>query len=255
MKAIVMEIHKDYCIVMTGDGRFIREAVPAGELEIGDEIIIEEETFAVPSRDWIRTFAIAAVAVLVVGFGSYGVFRIFGGGGRSSEAAMVADAEMLTEEKANGETIATVEEEAVEEAVEMEEAEMASAAEESEDFAARIPQVEEVPAGPGEVDVEFDLQISKIGEPAEIIAGNLIFLYWAAEGDEDMELLLIVEMLDPDLSFTGKIEASILFDNGEPAGSEVIKFTNFQRGDKSQNFIEFLPDAYRLHINIAGVFK
>jgi hypothetical protein len=257
MKAVVMEIHKEYCIVMTGDGRFIRQAVPAGELEIGDEIIVEEETFTAPSRDWIKTFAIAAVAILVIGLGSYGILRIFGGlGSRNGEAAMVADAEMRTEEKANDEAMAaTVEEEAVQESPEGEEAEMAEAAEESEDFAAGKEQVEGVTAGPGEVDEEFDLQISKFGEPVEIIAGNLLFLYWAAKGDEGMELLLTVEMLDPDLKFTGKIEASILFDDGETAGSEIIKFNNFSRGQKSQNFIEFLPDAYKLHINIAGVFE
>jgi len=257
MKAVVMEIHKEYCIVMTGDGRFVRQAAPAGELEIGDEIIIEEETFRAPSRDWIKTFAIAAVAVLVVGFGSYGVFRIFSGFGRAGgEAAMVADAEMRTEEKANDEAIAaTAEEEAVQEAPEGEEAEMAEVAEESEDFAVEMEQVDGVPAGPGEVDVEFDLQISKFGEPFKIIAGNMLFSYWAAKGDEGMELLLTVEMLDPDLKFTGKIEASILFDDGEPAGSGVIKFNKFSYGQKSQNFIEFLPDAYTLHINIVGVFE
>jgi hypothetical protein len=166
---------------------------------------------------------------------------------------MVADAELRTEEKANDEAMAvTVEEEAVQESPEGEEAE---AAEESEDFAAGKEQVEGVSAGPGEVDEEFDLQISKFGEPVEIIAGNLLFLYWAAKGDEGMELLLTVEMLDPDLKFTGKIEASILFEDGEPAGSEVIKFNNFSSGQRSQNFIEFLPDAYTLHINIAGVFE
>jgi len=257
MKAVIMEIHKEYCIVMTGDGRFIRQAVPAGELEIGDEIIVEEETFTAPGRDWIKTFAIAAVAILVIGFGSYGILRIFGGlGSRGGEAAMVADAEMLIEEKANDEAVAaTAEEEAVQESPEGEEAEMAEVAEESEDFAAGMEQVDNVPAGPGEVDVEFDLQISKFGEPVQIIAGNLVFLYWAAKGDEGMELLLTVEMLDPDLKFTGKIEASILFDDGEPAGSGIIKFNNFSSGQKSQNFIEFLPDAYTLHINIAGVFE
>jgi hypothetical protein len=254
MKAVVMEIHKEYCIVMTGDGRFSRQAVPASELEIGDEIIVEEETFTAPTRDWIKTFAIAAVAILVIGLGSYGILRIFGGlGSRNGEAAMVADAEMRIEEKANDEAMAAaVEEEAVQESPEGEEAE---SAEESEDFAAGKEQVEGVSAGPGEVDEEFDLQILKFGEPVEIIAGNLLFLYWAAKGDEGMELLLTVEMLDPDLKFTGKIEASILFDDGETAGSEIIKFNNFSRGQKSQNFIEFLPDAYTLHINIDGVFE
>ena len=257
MKAVIMEIHKEYCIVMTGDGRFIRQAVPAGELEIGDEIIVEEETFTAPGRDWLKTFAIAAVAILVIGFGSYGILRIFGGlGSRNGEAAMVADAEMLTEEKANDEAMAvTVEEEAVQESPEGEEAGMAEAAEESEDFTAGMEQVDGVPAGPGEVNVEFDLQISKFGAPVQIIAGNLLFMYFAAVGDEAMELILTVEMLDPDLKYNGKIEASILFEDGEQAGSGVIKFTDFSRGQKSQNFIEFLPDAYTLHINIAGVFE
>ncbi len=257
MKAVVMEIHKEYCIVMTGDGRFIRQAVPAGELEIGDEIIVEEETFTVPGRDWIKTFAIAAVAILVVGFGSYGILRIFGGSGKTGgETAMVADAEMRIEEKADDEAMAaTAEVEAAQESPEGEEAGMAETAEESEDFAAGIEQVEGVPAGPGEVDSEFDLQISKFGEPVRIIAGNLLFMYFAAMGDEAMELILTVEMLDPDLEFTGKIEASILFDDGEPAGSGTIKFNNFSSGQKSQDFIEFLPDAYTLHINIAGVFE
>jgi len=255
MKAVVIEIHKDYCIAMTPDGMFVRQAVPAGELEIGDEIIIEEETFTAPGRDWIRTFAIAAAAILVIGFGSYGIFRVFSGFTRGGgEVAMVADAEMLTEEKADDETFASATEEEVAEEPAVEEAEMA-AVEESEDFAAPMDQVEGVPVGPGEVDVEFDLHISSIGEPIEIIAGNLLFLYWAAEGDEDMELLVIMEMLDPDLKFTGKIEASVLFDDGETAGRAVFDFINFSRGQKSQNFIGFLPDAYILQIKIAGVFE
>jgi hypothetical protein len=41
MKASVVEIYKDYCIVLTRDGRFIRQDVSAGAYEIGDEIVIE----------------------------------------------------------------------------------------------------------------------------------------------------------------------------------------------------------------------
>ena len=253
MKAVVIEIHKDYCIAMTPDGMFVRQAVPAGELEIGDEIIIEEETFKAPGRDWIKTFAIAAAAILVIGFGSYGIFRVFSGFTRGGgETAMVADAEMLTEEKADDEALEVAEEVAEEPA--LEEAEMA-AVEESEDFAVEMDQVEGIPVGPGEVDVEFDLHISSIGEPIEIIAGNLLILYWAAEGDEDMELLVIMEMLAPDLKFTGKIEASVLFDDGETAGRGVFDVINFSRGQKLQNFIGFLPGAYTLRIKITGVFE
>jgi len=64
-----------------------------------------------------------------------------------------------------------------------------------------------------------------------------------------------MEMLEPDLKFTGKIEVSVLFDDGETAGRAVFDFINFSRGQKSQNFFGFLPDAYILHIKIAGVFE
>ncbi len=250
MKAIVMEIHKDYCIAMTGDGRFIRQAITAGELEIGDEIMIEEAVFEVPGRDWIKTFAIAAAALLVIGFGSYGIFRVFGGDGTGGETAMVADAREATEEKANDEAMVVVEEETT-----GQEAEMAPAIEESEDFAAEMAQVEGVMAGPGEVDAEFNLEITNIGEFVDIVAGNLLIKYWTTVGDEAMELLLTIEMLEPDLSFTGKIDATIIFDDGEPAGGGLFKFNSFSQGDKSQNFISFEPGANTLHIKIDGVFE
>ena len=41
MKASVVEIHKNYCIVFTADGRFIRQDIPAGAYEVGDEIIVD----------------------------------------------------------------------------------------------------------------------------------------------------------------------------------------------------------------------
>ncbi len=253
MKAVVMEIHKDYCIAMTGDGRFIRQAITAGELEIGDEIIIEEAVFEVPGRDWIKTFAIAAAALLVIGFGSYGLFRVFGGYGTGGETAMVADAREATEEKANDEAMVAVEEAEAE--TTGEEAEMAPATEESEDFAVEITQVEGVMAGPGKADVEFDLEIASIGEPVEIVAGNLLFMYFVTVGDEAMELILIIEILEPDISFTGKIDAAIVFDDGESAGGSLLTFNNFSQGDKSQNFISFEQGANILHIKIDGVFE
>jgi hypothetical protein len=43
MKAVVMEIYKDYCIVVTPDGQFLKKRIPEGVFEIGDEIMIEQE--------------------------------------------------------------------------------------------------------------------------------------------------------------------------------------------------------------------
>jgi hypothetical protein len=44
MKAVIMEIYKDYCIVVTPDGQFLKKRIPEGVFEIGDEIMIEPET-------------------------------------------------------------------------------------------------------------------------------------------------------------------------------------------------------------------
>ena len=77
MRAVVIEIHKNYCIAVTPDGRFVKQHTEQGELEIGDEIMIEAGHTA-PSREWIKTLAIAFTAVLVIGFGSWGMFRVFG---------------------------------------------------------------------------------------------------------------------------------------------------------------------------------
>lgn len=251
MKSIVMEIHKDYCIVMTGDGRFIRQAVPAGELEIGDEIVIEEEVLEAPGRDWIKTFAIAAAAILVIGFGSYGIFKVFLGYGMGAVADTAVSEMEIAEEKAYDEAAVVADEEEASEEVAGE----AAAAEESEDLAVRTTQIEGIEAGPGQINAEFDLDISNIGEPVKVVAGNLLFRYWAADSEEGMELLLTVEMLDTDLIFNGKIDASIVFDNGLPAGSHVFTLDGFSPGDRSLKFIAFQPGANTLHIKIEGLFE
>ena len=77
MRAVVIEIHKNYCIAVTPDGRFVKQHAEQGELEIGDEIMVEARHLA-PGMDWVKTFAIAAAAIVVIGFGSWGMFRVFG---------------------------------------------------------------------------------------------------------------------------------------------------------------------------------
>jgi hypothetical protein len=76
MKASVVEIYKDYCIVLTRDGRFIRQDVPAGAYEIGDEIIIEAAgLFTVKEKPLKNPFGM--FARLAAGFA---VIVILGGG-------------------------------------------------------------------------------------------------------------------------------------------------------------------------------
>jgi len=73
VKAVIMEIHKDYCIVVTEEGRFLRRKIPSGVFEIGDEIIIDQEiTFEpakTPRQSMVGRYLATAlvVAVIIVG--------------------------------------------------------------------------------------------------------------------------------------------------------------------------------------------
>ena len=76
MKAVIIEIHKDYCIVMTKDGQFLKQNIPAGVFEIGDEIVIAKEYSYEPKTikaGWLKSLSVASMAVVVVA-----VLSIFG---------------------------------------------------------------------------------------------------------------------------------------------------------------------------------
>jgi len=131
MRAVIIEIYKHYCIAVTPDGRFVRQPVDQGEHEIGDEIMIEARHLA-PGRDWIRTLAIAAAAVIVIGLGSWGIIGVFERSGPASDGGMIAEARVMEEEKAvSDETMAAAEEETMAENIEME----------SEDHSLQAPDI------------------------------------------------------------------------------------------------------------------
>ncbi len=72
MKASIVEIHKKYCIILTADGQFVRQDVPAGAYEIGDEIIIDAADFLdVKEKPLKKPFSIfaklaAGLAVIII---------------------------------------------------------------------------------------------------------------------------------------------------------------------------------------------
>ena len=78
MKAVIMEIHKDYCIVMTKNGQFLKRKILAGGYEIGDEIMVSEEYSHQPEEvrvNWVKNFAVAAIVLVVMTAGSIWVIR------------------------------------------------------------------------------------------------------------------------------------------------------------------------------------
>ncbi len=123
MRAVIMEIHKDYCIVMTKDGRFLKQEIPPGVFEIGDEITISEGYVYKPKTikvGWFRSFAVGAVVVAVVAvLAVFGVWYVKQYRPLRSNAMVAADAtreaeaaeaeEEISEEKATEESILTME--------------------------------------------------------------------------------------------------------------------------------------------------
>jgi len=245
MRAVIIEIYKHHCIAVTPDGRFVKQPVEQGEHEIGDEIMIEAGHLA-PGRDWIRALAIAAAAAIVIGLGSWGIIGIFGRSGPASDGGMVAEARVMEEEKTvNEETMVAAEEEIMAEDIEME----------SEDYSLQAPEIETVTGETGEIEAEFDIEIENIGAPVETVAGNLLFIYWMADSGDGPALLLTIEVLDQELSFTGTIEAAVYDGEGIVSGEDSFDFDGFKRGDIIQEFIPLENGAGILHIRINGVFE
>jgi len=245
MRAVIIEIYKHYAIAVTPDGRFVRRPVNQGEYEIGDEIMIEAGHLA-PGRDWIKTLAIATAAAIVIGLGSWGIIGVFGRSGAASDGDMIAEARVMEEQKAaSDEVVAVVEEETMAESIEME----------SEDYSLKAPEIEGISGGAGDIDAEFDIDIANIGAPVETIAGNLLFIYWMADSGDGPALLLTIEVLDGELSFTGSIDA-VIYDGEEMiSGEDSFDFDGFKRGDRMQEFIPLENGAGILHIRINGVFE
>jgi len=118
MKAVVMEIYKDYCIVMTKDGQFLRNKISVGRLEIGDEIVIERHYSYEPKVSLVARFAIAAAVMVVLALGAVLGVRYISQYHAARGTVMVA--EEVVEEKAIVEEALPVEEGAEEPALAME---------------------------------------------------------------------------------------------------------------------------------------
>jgi len=244
MRAIVIEIHKNYCIAVTPDGRFIKQRIAQGELEIGDEIIVESG-ITESSRAWIKTLSIAAATIAVIAFGSWGLVKAFG---------------MYLPARTAVYDTAAVQEEAMEAAAEDTAAESTQEVQAGEEVSDKIEiqgqQVDEVPSGPGAVDADFYLMLGNLGEPVEVTAGNLLFLYWVVDSQEEgIEILVTIEELDPELAFTGYIEVFVLDHNNEVTNSESFDLEEFSRGDRIQEYISAEDVEGSLNILINGKFE
>ena len=113
MKAIIMEINKKYCIVMTEDGQFLNHRISGGSVEIGDGIIIEEKnnefSYANYKKTWIRGLAVGFAVLVVLVMGSVFSYRFLKQYFPISSAQTVAAAKISEENLALGDSAAAAE--------------------------------------------------------------------------------------------------------------------------------------------------
>ena len=113
MKAIIMEINKKYCIVMTEDGQFLNHRISGGSVEIGDGIIIEEKnnefSYANYKKTWIRGLAVGFAVLVVLVMGSVFSYRFLKQYFPISSAPAIAAAKISEENLALGESAAAAE--------------------------------------------------------------------------------------------------------------------------------------------------
>jgi hypothetical protein len=108
LKAYIVEITRDFSVLMTADGQFIRYNFPAGKHEIGDEVLYEdtETESAVLSQEekqtnnfrMLKGLAIGFAAVVLIAFGSFFGVKYFNGLGSSASLKVAGeDAAALSE--------------------------------------------------------------------------------------------------------------------------------------------------------------
>ena len=203
MKAVVMEIYKDYCIVMTEDGQFLRHKIPVGRLEIGDEIVIERQYSYEPKVSWVARFAVAAAVIVVVAVGSVLSVRYISQYHAARGTAMVA--EEAVEEKAVVEEALPVEEGAEEPALAME-------AEQEETIIYKSESVHSL----------------EEGTTVEEYIEDIIFSY-KVSGERNLSVRL--ENSSSTGSFNGSFNLVMLLSDGSVARTITIPLEDFEPGD------------------------
>jgi len=236
MKAVVIEIHKNYCIVMTGDGQFLKHKVGAGSVEIGDEIVISRVPEARMARFTVRGFAVAAAVVVVIigGIYSYRYLSKFYPVGSARE---LAEAEFNYKDETQAQAVVT--EEAEEAAVVLSESEKGA-----------VDEVSEA----GTLIYEKDFIIGE-GIGVEEFISDLYFKYETFESDGEKQILVSFKNASENLSFTGSAYIIILFSDGSILKEVHVEFAGFGPQEEKEEAVIYEKGAATLRIRLGGRFN
>ncbi len=236
MKATIMEIGKDYCIVMTRDGQFIKQKIPSGVFEIGDEITVSKEYAFKPKTaniniKWVRSFAVAASVVIVVVVGSvFGVWYL-----RQYYASR--NITLFTED-ANREEMTVGEEAPAEET-----------AEEQKEEGIKEPAVA-MTAGE-EKTITFE-SIYSFTEQPEVIEDIEEIIQFSYEIVDNVSLRIRLKNISSTLSFDGTFKLVMLLSDETESRTEVISLDGFGPGKIKEQPLFLKAGEMKLKLEVTG---
>ncbi len=234
MKAIIMEIGRDYCVVLTRDGQFLKQKIPSGVFELGDEITVSEEYEYKPlvsNIKLIKNFSMAAsVAIILIAASVFGVWYM---------KYTVSKEDTFTA----GDII--IRESAVEEAAD--EVIVGEAREESSEAAASSEALEEK-------DIFFEKTYSFIEqkEAQDNIGGIINFSYKVID---DISLRIKLNNVGTSLNFSGTMEMVMLLSDNSESSTEVVSLDEFEPGEVREHSLFIKTGESKLKIELSGVTR
>jgi hypothetical protein len=277
-RASVVEIHKNYCIAVTGDGQFLKQAAPAGTYEIGDSITLvaeKENDRAAEKFDIYRIVSRVAAGfaiVAVVAFGSYFGIHIL----RSGKSAMtVALNESVTEETVQASLAQTADESEIaaaqensllskKQSGEVQLLQESNVEENEDNLLEKAPEGGEQtqPGSAAPILYEGLYNISGTGEVVLIDYDDIMIDYSIEEsktesGGSDFEKSLLFNFIQnkKDHFFNGNID-TILNDTNKSAIRTVpLLFENFEYGAKRTEEVALENDEKSFTLVIYGSFN
>ena len=235
MKAIIMEINKKYCIVMTEDGQFLNHRISGGSGEIGDEIIMEEKnnefSYANYRKTWIRGIAVGSAVLIVLVMGSVFSYRFLKQYFPISSAPTVAAAKISEENLADREAEKNSENMLGE-----------SAAAENAETTKQSPLFEKV------------LSLKKENVLTEENINGILFSYQVL-GTGQRLLQVKIENKNDSLKFEGSILLEMMLEDGSITKQVSIELPGFNPGYIKEEKIAIENDETNFKLLVYGEFN
>ena len=235
MKAIIMEINKKYCIIMTEDGQFLKHRIPGGSGEIGDEIIMEEKnnefSYANYRKTWIRGIAVGFAVLIVLVMGSVFSYRFLKQYFPISSAPTVAAAKISEENLADREAEKNSENMLGE-----------SAAAENAETTKQSPLFEKV------------LLLKKENVLTEENINGILFSYQVLSTEKKI-LQVKIENKNDSLKFEGSILLEMMLEDGSIIRQVTIELPGFNPGYIKEEKIAIENDETNFKLLVYGEFN